>query len=214
MRSLQGIGALFALILLQATFINAGLASSRPSSEGTCTIVMTPHSFWALIGPTTDDNEVVQYKALEAALAQRTPTEIIGFDLAMQREVNRSFTWDLWGAAYIANGGASDDGFHAFQLWLISRGRDAFETVLGDPDALADIVPLNKETQLDMEILSSAAPNAWAGKTGRTWNDYLIEHEKQRDCVPIPSSPAGVKSKDLKTRYPKLWRRFGNNPLG
>lgn len=51
----------------------------------------------------------------------------------------RSYRWDLWGAAYVAKGGASDDGFEYFQRWLISRGRTDFERVLADPDALADL---------------------------------------------------------------------------
>ena len=34
-----------------------------------------------------------------------------------------SYRWDLWGAAYLANGGCSDDGFDYFRGWLIGQGR-------------------------------------------------------------------------------------------
>jgi hypothetical protein len=30
---------------------------------------------------------------------------------------------DQWGAAYLANGGCSDDGFDYFRGWLIGQGR-------------------------------------------------------------------------------------------
>ncbi|MFL6076856.1 MAG: DUF4240 domain-containing protein [Mycobacteriales bacterium] len=34
-----------------------------------------------------------------------------------------SYQGDLWGAAYLINGGASDDGFDYFRGWLIARTR-------------------------------------------------------------------------------------------
>ena len=51
--------------------------------------------------------------------------------------MNESYRWDLWSAAYLANGGCSGDGFDYFRGWLIGQGRTAYETVLADPDALA-----------------------------------------------------------------------------
>lgn len=41
-------------------------------------------------------------------------------------------------AAYLVNGGCSDDGFDYFRGWLIARGREVFEDVLADPDAIAE----------------------------------------------------------------------------
>lgn len=50
-----------------------------------------------------------------------------------------SYRWDLWGAAYLLNGGCSDDGFEYFRGWLIAQGREVFERALQDPDVLADL---------------------------------------------------------------------------
>lgn len=50
-----------------------------------------------------------------------------------------AYRWDLWAAAYIINGGCSDDGFRYFRDWLISEGRSVFEKALKDPDSLADL---------------------------------------------------------------------------
>jgi hypothetical protein len=49
-----------------------------------------------------------------------------------------SYRWDLWGAAYLINGGCSDDGFDYFRGWLLSQGRAIWQATLADPDSLAD----------------------------------------------------------------------------
>ena len=55
-----------------------------------------------------------------------TPQDVVSFELAFGHEVQRAYTWDLWGAAYVVHGGASDDGFVYFRHWLISKGRRVF----------------------------------------------------------------------------------------
>jgi hypothetical protein len=45
----------------------------------------------------------------------------------------------LWGAAYVIEGGCSDDSFDYFRAYLISRGRAVYERAIADPDSLADI---------------------------------------------------------------------------
>jgi hypothetical protein len=49
-----------------------------------------------------------------------------------------SYRSDLWAVAYVANGGASDDGFDYFRGWLLTRGRERFEAALRDPPAAVD----------------------------------------------------------------------------
>jgi hypothetical protein len=51
-----------------------------------------------------------------------------------------AYRWDLWAAAYVINGGASDDGFEYFLGWLMAQGRTRWEATRADPDSLADIV--------------------------------------------------------------------------
>ena len=50
-----------------------------------------------------------------------------------------AYTWPLWGAAYVMNGGCSDDSFSDFRATLISHGRKIFEMALLDPESLADV---------------------------------------------------------------------------
>lgn len=51
------------------------------------------------------------------------PAEIVAFQRALDDRLAESYTWDLWAAAYIINGGCSDDGFDYFRGWLIALGR-------------------------------------------------------------------------------------------
>ena len=50
-----------------------------------------------------------------------------------------SYRTRLWAAAYVINGGCSDDGFDYFRGWLIVQGRHVFEQAVVNPDALADL---------------------------------------------------------------------------
>ena len=46
---------------------------------------------------------------------------------------------DLWGAAYLINGGCSDDGFDHFRGWLMTQGREVFARAVAEPDSLAEL---------------------------------------------------------------------------
>ena len=50
--------------------------------------------------------------------------------------MDRAYRQELWGAAYLINGGCSDDGFVYFLGWLIAQGRDVYQAALPDPDSL------------------------------------------------------------------------------
>lgn len=77
--------------------------------------------------------------ALYAALGGLSPAELQSFQSHYDQLIAASYRWDLWAAAYIINGGCSDDGFRYFRDWLISEGRVVFEKALKDPDSLADL---------------------------------------------------------------------------
>lgn len=77
--------------------------------------------------------------ALHAVLSDLTPEALRSFQSHYDRQIEASYRWDLWAAAYIINGGCSDDGFRYFRDWLISEGRSVFDKALKDPDSLADL---------------------------------------------------------------------------
>ncbi|MFE7165998.1 DUF4240 domain-containing protein [Streptomyces sp. NPDC057616] len=105
---------------------------------------MDGQQFWQLIeaarGQVTDaeDAEAVARRAC-ALLAERPVEEIVAAQQALWDVMARSYTNPLWAAAYVVNGGCSDDGFDYFRGWLIAQGREVFERVTADPDALAEL---------------------------------------------------------------------------
>jgi hypothetical protein len=89
--------------------------------------------FWAIVdtarGIAGSDTEG-RVDALRHLLSTESLEEIQSFQSHYDAQIRRSYRWDLWGAAYLMNGGASDDGFRYFRNWLISEGRVVFEAAL------------------------------------------------------------------------------------
>lgn len=171
---------------------------------------LSKQDFWALI----DHSAVLEAKPdaqladLRASLDRLKPDQIAEFEQMFDETMRQSYSWDLWGAAYIANGGASDDGFDHFRCWLISKGRIAFETITADPDKLAGLLAPGSGGDLEFEDFAYVAREAWAAKTGRDWNGMPVVAQMAYD-----NKPSGLafseNPKDLAKRYPKLWERFG-----
>ncbi len=176
---------------------------------------MTDDTFWTIIGQTTahEADTDAQKSALEDALRALPADDIIAFERAFQQHSARAYTWELWGAGYVAHGGMSDDGFEYFRRWLISKGRGVYEQVLADPDGLADMLAPDSQGPLEFEDFAYVASDVWASKTGRSVDEF---HESAGWAYPSgePSgTPFEENAQALAARYPKLWRRFGDNPL-
>ena len=115
-----------------------------------------------------DDADAVA-AALVQELAERDPDVIEAFDLALAAVLAQSYTTDLWAAAYLINGGASDDGFDYFRGWLVAQGRDVFEAAVADPDSLAEVPAVRGATagddELECEEMLSVAWDAYSAAT-------------------------------------------------
>jgi hypothetical protein len=175
---------------------------------------MDQDRFWDLIGRTTqyEADPDRQLEALRTTLEELTPAELEAFESAFQRETRRAYSWDLWGAAYLINGGASDDGFEYFQRWLISKGRSVFERAVSDPDSLADMLAPDFQGDADFEEFAAVAGMVWSGKTGiDAWRDPKGRFP-YTGAAPL-AQPSGARLQEdatrLSKRYPRLWRRFG-----
>jgi hypothetical protein len=119
-----------------------------------------------------------------------------------------AYTWDLWGAAYLINGGASDDGFEYFRSWLISMGHDVFSNAVRDPDSLANILN-GKGEEIELEEFAYVAAAAYAKKK----SDPKARIPIAKELVSL-GEPAGFEFHDdaehFAQRYPKLFEKFGN----
>ncbi|MFF5228038.1 DUF4240 domain-containing protein [Dactylosporangium sp. NPDC000521] len=90
---------------------------------------------WADLGGSPSPDDVAA--AVVRLLRHRPAAEIAAFAQPLWDLLAVSYRVDLWAAAYLINGGASDDGFEYFRGWLIAQGRETFERALADPDSLA-----------------------------------------------------------------------------
>lgn len=178
---------------------------------------MPAEKFWGIMerAAESDRDPDAQMKALRAALRELTLEDIISFEVAFRRYLNKAYTWDLWGAAYVIHGGCSDDGFEYFRRWLVSRGRDAYEVALADPDSLAqlDAWP-GPDGVWEFEEIYYVAVQVFEEKGGEgDVRDYSEPEAGLGGPDPF-GTPFEEDEEHLAARYPKLWQRFGAEPLG
>jgi len=119
---------------------------------------MTEAEFWDHIRATRRVDPEAHAERLTARLAKLPVPAILDFDRRWDAAMAESYRWDLWGAAYLINGGCSDDGFDYFRGWLILRGRDTFKAAVADPDSLADVVDPDE----DDDVYEWEGRPAWA----------------------------------------------------
>jgi len=138
----------------------------------------------------------IQQELIEKNLNDLSPDEIIEFDNIYRELANEAYNWKLWAAAYIVNGGCSDDCFMDFRGWLIGQGEEIYTKALADPDSLAELDNLEE----DME---------WEGYGYLAFTVYEKKTEKE---MPInseiihPSEPKGEEwdEDELGKLLPKL----------
>lgn len=161
---------------------------------------MTKDEFWALIARCRADDADETARAVEDTLTDMPPAEICSFQGHLQDRMAESYDWRLWGAAYLARGGCSDDSFDYFREWLITQGQATFERILQDPDSLADLEADVSETE---ELLSVA------------WNAYRRTQKQDMPAVQgelqQPGEPHGSEweEDDLPRLFPKIAARYG-----
>ncbi|CAM5441654.1 DUF4240 domain-containing protein [Streptomyces narbonensis] len=103
---------------------------------------MNEDAFWALIEELSrrpgDRDERLEW--LRAELVRRPEAESVAFQVRLEKVCERADTRAVWTAANRVEGGdCTEDGFHYFTLWLVGQGRKVYESVVADPDALADV---------------------------------------------------------------------------
>jgi len=128
---------------------------------------MDKQQFWQLIeearskASDPDDGEEVARRTA-STLAGQPPEEIAAAQQVLWDLMADSYRNPLWAAAYVINGGCSDDGFDYFRGWLITQGRQVFEQVVADPDALAELPVVRAAADAGLEFeCEEALAIAW-----------------------------------------------------
>ena len=128
---------------------------------------MNKETFWEIMLDTkkaSGGEPEIQQKLIAKKLNELSPEEIIGFDNIYRELIFDAYDWKLWAAAYIVNGGCSDDCFMDFRGWLIGQGEEIYTKALADPDSLSELD--NLEGDMDWEGYGYLAFTAYEDKTG------------------------------------------------
>ncbi len=167
---------------------------------------MTELEFWRFVVPSnllaTPD---VASAELRQKLSNLPDQQLASFDKHFSIKMRQSYSWGLWGAAYVISGCNSEHAFAEFQSWLISRGQKIFDKALLKPDSLANN---------DIYLMKDDLPYPYLEEYDLIAG--LIYEERTGEELPfVPSGksePKGKRFKDktkvLKTLYPKLFDKF------
>ena len=154
---------------------------------------MTADKFWKIVdrvNAASDGDMDEKCSLLKGELEKLAANEVASFQSHLDDAMDGAYTWRLWAAAYIMNGGCSDDSFMDFRATLISMGRKTFEEVLANPEALAEIGPEDGEEFIyegyqyaPTEVLEEMAPDEKfprankrpAEPSGERWNEDSVD---------------------------------------
>lgn len=176
---------------------------------------MTRDAFWNLIDASQSSGDINrQASELETPLAELPEEELVSFDAHFYQLFHAAYRADLWGAAYIINGGCSDDCFDYFRGWLIGRGRAIYDAALENPDSLASVA---EEGDGEQEELLSIAVQIYLKRTGKDYSD--LEESSPFASVPWPNlvgdlsdwddADEEVAEEKQERLYPRLFEKFG-----
>jgi hypothetical protein len=144
---------------------------------------MDEERFWSVVTKAcrSDPRQADEWdERLYAELRKFEAAEIIEWNHIFDRMAARAYTVDLWGAAYLINGGASDDGFYYFRCWLIGMGREVYEAAVANPDSLADAVVPGLDAEAE---IYAAAHAAWMAVTGKSDTDFYPARKESAELL-------------------------------
>ncbi len=159
------------------------------------------YQFWEIISKakSLSNNDIyLRPESLKQVLNTLSPVDIESFNVEYRQKLVETYRWDLWGAAYLINGGCSDDGFDYFRDFLISEGEQVYKQALENPDSLAE---LEYEDEIELEEFRYAIDDAYTEKTGASLPQPNLQQ---------PDNPTGESwdEDELPQLFPKLAGKF------
>ena len=146
---------------------------------------MHSRSFWKIIDDFVTDDKIDAeyfYAGYAECLAEMSAEDLIDFATTMREELNSACTWDMMGAAYLIQGGLTDEGFEAFCGWLMAQGSSVFQQAVAHPDSLAEYLrEYEGGDMFEDEDILSAPMSAYEEKMGS-----LDGYELKVDRVMLP----------------------------
>ena len=159
--------------------------------------------FWLLIDESRfgASNSADFIDNLRNKLERFQSKELKHFDKCFLNRVNELNSWDQWALAYMVRGGCGDDEFDYYKAWVVSLGKEAFESIkIIDESKL--IFLFSEDPQL--EELYYLAADIYESRTGDIYDPPEVKQQKI----------TGVKwsEEKIKEAYPRLHEIF-NSPF-
>lgn len=169
-------------------------------------IIFSEADFWNIIERTKKSSEgdsEYQAELVTELLQSRPISEIIEFDNIFSELHRKSYRSDWWGAAYLINGGCSDDGFDYFRAWVISRGKKVYYETWENPENLLKYISKDDIGEYNGESLMYSASTAYEQKTDE--GDF---YDKVHS-LPLPEIVFDWQEEDdsLQIKFPKLYKK-------
>ncbi|QJW35028.1 DUF4240 domain-containing protein [Cellulosimicrobium protaetiae] len=167
---------------------------------------MDRETFWEIVEAARDragtgaddrgpDDDPLPAVLTDLLVERLTADEMLAFVDVAGDLAHDAYAWPVWGAAYLVEGGCSDDGFMDFRDGLVLAGRATFERALADPDSLADHPVVAAMAQggsawFGYESLDSLVGDAWSRATREDDEAYYAAREAS-STGHARSEPAG-----------------------
>lgn len=173
-------------------FSQVGKAVYPDTQKLSNNLMMNEDHFWTIIN-------TLKNSSLRDMLNPLTSDEILQFDLRFDSLMSMAYDYKLWGAAYVINGGCSDDCFQDFLSNLITQGKQRFYSTLRDPETCADWI---KSEKLVDEMPYVVVYELYTNKTGK--------EPPQQQLVKFELKGKPFNESTVFQLYPKLAKRFLN----
>ena len=162
---------------------------------------MDESKFWGIVQGAHDESGGdmdEKCEAVKTSIASLSKEDAIVFSHLFDEMMDKAYSWPLWAAAYIINGGCSDDSFSDFRASLISRGRQSYESAIANPESLVD--EESDEDTLFYEGYQYAVNDGVEASAG-----FVPDRNK-----PHPENPSGKEWEEDKVYelFPKLSAKF------
>ncbi len=166
---------------------------------------MESDKFWSIISTAKSNSsgELEKHVSeIEKELLKLNKIEIVEFDNTFRKFRGEIYNWDFWAAAYIINGGCSDDCFSDFRGWLIFQGQNVFESAINDIESISKFKDISDG---DWEAFSYLIYDTYYKKTGLDMPEGIVENYE------ISGDEWSEDGDDLEKKYPKLWDKYTTN---
>jgi len=171
---------------------------------------MTNNEFWDIIKKGKNaNNDIAKFnKIIQFELEKLSINELITYQQILYKLFQNAYTWDLWNAADIIEGGCGDDSFMDFRASLISLGKEIYENTMKNPDFFASLDEEKISNRIYNESFLNLGVQIYEEKTSKyIYDEFNFISNNEPTGEKINFEDKNIENK-LKIKYPKLMEKY------